>query len=293
MLVLRYFKGDLFFKLLEAYIVLFGSFFFFFILIKDVLTTISPTLLSLISILLAISIFAYKKKTNKIRNLTTMITCIGAGVFIGASIGQSFGFIILYLFLGLLAIYDYLAVFVLKFMIPFAKKAAEGNYAFLIGSSDLELAPGSKKNKIKEEELSKIKDTRVKQLIKEGNIPTVSSILLGNGDIILPLTLIAGSYAIYEDIFLSVMIIVGAAAGLLFTIFLLKKYRVGLPAIPPLFTFISLALAIVFILGKPADALLSAFFVMASILSFVAMTVTLWKMNKKVQASLSPARAAA
>lgn len=280
MLILRYFKGELFFKLLEAYIILFGSFFLFFVLINDLSTTINITFLSLISLLLAIAVFAYKKRTNKLRNIITLITSIGAGIFIGTNIAQSFGFLLLYLLIGIFAVYDYIAVFVLKFMIPFAKRAAEGNYPFMIGSSDLELSPHSGKSVLKETELSKITSPKVKQLIKSGNVPVVSSIMLGNGDIILPMTLTVGSYVIYENIFLSMMIVAGSAIGLLATVFLLKKYRVGLPAIPPLFAFISLALMIVFLIAKPFEPLTVAIFAVASILSFTAMIFTLMKIKR-------------
>lgn len=280
MLVLRYYKGDLFFKLLEAYIIIFGSFFLFFILINDIFPSINITLLSAASLVLAISVFIYKKKTNKMRNVITLMTSIGAAVFIGISIGLSFGFLLLYLLIGVFAIYDYLAVFVLKFMIPLAKEASNRNLAFMIGSSDLELTPGAKKIHLKEEDLSKITDPKVKSLIKQGNIPVVSSIMLGNGDIILPLTLTVGSYAVYANIFLSSMIVVGSMAGLLFTVFLLRKYRVGLPAIPPLFAFISIALAITFSVSKPFNATMVAIFGIASILSMAAMLFTLSKAKR-------------
>jgi presenilin-like A22 family membrane protease len=282
MLVRHYFtfKGDLFLKLLEIYIVIFGSFSLFFVLISDLFATINTTFLSLISLLFAISVYAYKKKTNKLRNVVTLITCIGAGIIIGAVITQSYGFLILYLFFGFFAVYDYMAVFVLKFMIPFAKKAAEGNYPFMIGSSDLEFTPNKKKTVISEAELSKITNPKVKQLIKQGNVPIVSSIMLGNGDIILPLTLTVGSYVVYENIFLSMMIVTGSAVGLLFTIFLLRRYRIGLPAIPPLFTFISLALVIVFLIAKPFEPLMVEIFATASVLSFVAMIFTLTKIKR-------------
>lgn len=249
-------------------------------LINDIFAAIDVTFLSLVSLLLSFFIFAYKKRTNKLRNTVTLITSIGAGIFIGANIAQSFGFLLLYLLIGIFAIYDYLAVFVLKFMIPFAKRAAEGNYPFMIGSSDLELTPNNKKSNIKEIDLSKITNPRVKSLIKRGNVPVVSSIMLGNGDIILPMTLAVGSYVIYENIFLSMMIIVGSAIGLLATVFLLKRYRVGLPAIPPLFAFISLALVITFLLARPFEPLMVAVFAIASILSFAAMILTLMKIKQ-------------
>ena len=194
MLILRYYHGDLFFRLLEGYVVIFGSFFLFSILINDILPTISLIPLSVLSLLLAIFLLAIKGRYNNpaMRNLITMITSIGAGVFIGISIGVSFGFLILYLLIAAFAIYDYLAVFVLKFMIPLAKEASNRNLAFMIGSSDMELVPGTKKQRMKEVEISKIKNPEIKAMVKRGSVPVVSSVMLGNGDIILPMTLAVG-----------------------------------------------------------------------------------------------------
>ncbi len=281
MLILRYYRGDLFFKLLEAYVIVFGSFFLFLILISDIFPSVGIVPISLASLLLAIGLFLYKNKTNKFRNVITLMTTIGAGIFIGISIGISFGFLVLYLLLGLFAIYDYLAVFVFKFMIPLAKEASNRNLAFMIGSSDIELLPKgrSARPKIKKEELSKISNAKIRHLISEGNMPVVSSVMLGNGDIMLPLTLVVGSYAVYANVFLSSMIIVGSVFGLMATILLLRKYRVGLPAIPPLFAFISIALVIVFILSRPLDYFLISVFAIASLLSLVSMLFTLRKMK--------------
>lgn len=287
MLVLRYYKGDLFFKLLEAYIIIFGSFFFFFVLISDLVPALSAIPLSLLSLVLALSVFVYKNRTNRHRNIVTLVTSIGAGVFLGVSIGLSFGFLLLYLLLAVFAIYDYIAVFVLKFMIPFAKEASSRNLAFMIGSSDLELLPrtGPGGPKIKKEELAKINNAKVRSLVREGNVPVVSSIMLGNGDIILPLMLAVGSYAIYANIFLTSMIAVGSGLGLVMTILLLRKYKVGLPAIPPLFAFISFALLLAFLVSKPLNYAMIAIFAAASVLSLAAMLLTLRKMRAAAKAS--------
>lgn len=287
MLILRYYHGDLFFRLLEGYVVIFGSFFLFSILINDILPTISLIPLSVLSLLLAIFLLAIKGRYNNpaMRNLITMITSIGAGVFIGISIGVSFGFLILYLLIAAFAIYDYLAVFVLKFMIPLAKEASNRNLAFMIGSSDMELVPGNKKQRMKEVEISKIKNPEIKAMVKRGSVPVVSSVMLGNGDIILPMTLAVGAYAIYASAFMSIMIIAGAGVGLVVTILLLRRYKVGLPAIPPLFAFISIALAIFSLISKPFEILNAAIFATASLLSIIAMLFTLRKVGRSRFAS--------
>ena len=281
MLILRYYRGDLFFKLLEAYIIIFGSFFLFLVLIGDILPSMGVVPQSLMSLALAALLFLVKNRTNKFRNVVTLATSIGAGIFIGISIGLGFGFLALYFLLGIFAVYDYLAVFVLKFMIPFAREAVKRNLAFMIGSSDLEILPrGSARRRVEKEDLSRINNTRVKSLIKKGNVPIVSSVMLGNGDIILPMSLVVGSYVIYANIFLSVMVVVGSTVGLMATMLLLRKYKVGLPAIPPLFAFISIALTMVFLATRQPDSFMVYVFFAASIPSIVAMVVTLDRMKK-------------
>ncbi len=285
MLIFRYYKGDMFFKLLEAYIVIFGSFFFFLFVVNDAVPSVSFLLASGFAFAAAVLLFIYKTKTNRNRNLVTMIASIGAGVFIGVSIGISFGFLLLYAMLGIFAIYDYLAVFVLKFMIPFAQESSKRNLSVMIGSSDMEILPkGSGINKMKKEEIAKISSPEVKNAIARGNVPVVSSIMLGNGDIILPMVLATGAYAVYANFFLSAMIIAGAGTGLFATMALLRRYKVGLPAIPPLFAFISLFLAAAFFLSGNGNYAVPAAFLVFGLVSIWALVFTLQSAEKKQKA---------
>ena len=281
MLVLRYYKGNMFFRLLEAYIIIFGSFFFFMTLINDILPAIAIFPLSAISLFISLALLAYKIKFNKMRNLITLITSIGAGIFIGANIGIGFGFLTLYLLIGLFAVYDYLAVFVLKFMIPFAQEASKRNLAFMIGSTDLELSPSKSKKRMKKEDLEKIQNPEMRYIAERSGTPSISAIMLGNGDIMLPMTLAVGSYMISGNLFISMMIITGAGAGLIFTIFLLRKYKIGLPAIPPLFAFMSAFLSLAFLISKPRDPSLSILTGIVALVSLLVIFVTLRKISKK------------
>lgn len=287
MLIFRYYKGDMFFKLLEAYIVMFGSFFFFLFAVSDAVPSVSFVIASAASFCAAVLLFVYKSKTNRNRNLVTMIASIGAGVFIGVSIGISFGFLMLYAMLGIFAVYDYLAVFVLKFMIPFAKEASNRNLSVMIGSSDMEILPkGQGVSKMKKEDIAKISSQEVKSAIAEGSVPMVSSIMLGNGDIILPMVLATGAYAIYANFFLSAMIIAGAGTGLLVTMALLRRYKVGLPAIPPLFAFISIFLAVAFFVSGSGGYAVPAAFLVFGLISVWVLVFTLRSAEKR-QTALS------
>ena len=116
--------------------------------------------------------------------------------------------------------------------------------------------------------------------MEKSGTPVVSSIMLGNGDIMLPMTLAVGSYILFGNAFLSLMIICGAGTGLIFTVSLLRKYKVGLPAIPPLFAFISIFLAIAFLLSNPANINSAEITGGAALISLLVMYVTLRKVGR-------------
>lgn len=279
------FKGDLFFKLLEAYIIIFGFFAFFWLVISNIFQNISLTTSSIASFLLAVLVVVIKNKTKRFRNAITMIASLGAGVILGISFGISFGFIAVYAIMAIFAVYDYLAVFVFKFMVPFAKELASRNLAFMVGDQEVEVTPlkyltSKDKNEYKKIKMEDIKDPAIKRIIKQGNMPALSSVMLGNGDLMLPLMLTTGIYISFFNVFLSVATIIGAGAGLIFTMMLLKKYKVGLPAIPPLFAFISFALLLVFLISTPFQPLLILIFFLASTLSLMAMLLTLRRIRK-------------
>jgi hypothetical protein len=61
------------------------------------------------------------------------------------------------------------------------------------------------------------------------------------------------AYISFASYFAPIMVILGASCGMIFTMYLLKKYKVALPAIPPLFAFISLFLAILFAINDVGD----------------------------------------
>ncbi len=281
-------RGKNAFSILEAYIILFGCGFFFFFLLGNLLTSLSFYELIAVSFACALAILIAKRKkewnTLRFRNLITLVSSIGAGMFIGISIGAEFGVLVLFAILGLFAVYDYLAVFVLKFMIPLAKQASNMNLAFMIGSSEMEFRPSKgKKNTIKKEELDQIKSGYVRTLIKQGNLPSVSSVMLGNGDIMLPLAVASGAYVYTGNIGLAIMIAVGAAMGLIATFGVIRKYLIGLPAIPPLFAFVSLALALYGFATGFFSLLMSGAFIIIGVFALVVMYVTIIRQAKSAK----------
>jgi presenilin-like A22 family membrane protease len=276
MFVVRSSKGKNFFALAEAYIILLGSFFFFLIILSDLFPYLSSVELEVASGLCAIAIYLLKRRkslnTQTFRNIITILSSIGVGIFIGVSIGSQFGVLVLYAILGIFAIYDYLAVFVLKFMIPMAKHAASMNLAFMIGSSELELHPKTnmKKAQYTAADIKSIKNPSIRKLIKAGNMPAVSSVMLGNGDIMLPLLVSSGAYVFTGSISLALAITVGAIFGLIATFWIIRRYMIGLPAIPPIFAFVSISLA-VFYLASGVQDLIIWVYILSAVVSIAAM----------------------
>ena len=288
-LVVRSYKGRNFFSIMEAYIILLGGFFFFLILIGDLFPYINNTLLLVVSVVFALSLYLSKrlKRLNfqGFRNIITLISSIGLGTFIGINLGVQFGVIALYAVLGLFAVYDYLAVFVVKFMIPMAKQAANMNLAFMIGSSEMELHPAKRLSEkaYAEKELKSIKDPKLRGMVKGGSIPMVSNIMLGNGDLMLPLLVATGAYSYTANMSLAITIIIGATAGLILTFSIIRKYKIGLPAIPPIFAMISVAMALFYIsIGMYAPVLI---FALAAALSLLAMYIGVKKAASEVSTS--------
>ncbi len=287
--VKNFYTGKNFYRMLEAYIILFGSFFFFFFVVGDLLPYIDPVALAAISFVLAAGVYLAKRRrvwnTQSLRNIVTLICSVGAGVFIGISIGAQFGVLVLYAVLGLFAVYDYLAVFVFKFMIPLAKQAVSMDLAFMIGSSEMELMPKSAKSKqelaYRKEALANIKSSYVRELVKKDNMPVVSSVMLGNGDIILPLAVASGAYAYTANLGLALVIVMGAGIGLIVTFGILRKYKLGLPAIPPIFAFVSLALAVFAAVTGAYGIIFMCIFLLAAAASLLAMYLTVKRQLKK------------
>ncbi|MDE1827744.1 MAG: hypothetical protein KGH65_01115 [Candidatus Micrarchaeota archaeon] len=267
-LLIRFYKGELLFILLEALAVVLPSFFFFLIILGYLFPSADFNPLAAISILLAVLLIYAKNKRPSLRNAVVVISSIGLGVILGIS----FGFAAAFLFMGLIAIYDYVAVFVTKHMITFAKALSSRNLAFLISASDIEVESQSslqgkygavyKKHLV---EMRKIDNPTIQRLIKSGQIPIIAQIQLGAGDLGLPLMLAVSAYSVLANYFLSFVIILGGAAGLIATMLFLRKYMRPLPAIPPLFAFICIALGLALPFTAVPNLALSALLIAAGV----------------------------
>jgi presenilin-like A22 family membrane protease len=244
MFLFRIYHGNALFTIIEAVVVVSASFYLFIILLSPYLPQAGGAYAILLSLALAVALIIAKNKWPRLRNLTAVVASIGVGVVLGSY----FSFFAAYALMAFIAIYDYVAVFVTKHMIALGRESVNRNLAFMIGAYDVEVVP---KGYLKGKELKGIRKAAsaskanplLKRLVKEGSYPVPSFSALGTGDLAIPLMLAVSAFGSYLSYFMCVLIIVGSAFGLMFAMYISKRYRVALPAIPPLFAFATVAIA--------------------------------------------------
>ncbi|VVB77066.1 Signal-peptide peptidase, presenilin aspartyl protease [uncultured archaeon] len=240
----RIYHGNAIFTIIEAIVIASASFYLFLIVLSSALPQSYGDYAVALSVAAAVLLVIAKNKWPGLRNLAAVIASIGVGVVLGSY----FGFFAAYAFMAFIAAYDYVAVFVTRHMIALGRESVNRNLAFMIGSYDVEVVPkgylkGSDLSDAKKTiSASKVSNPEIKKLIKSGTYPVPSFSALGTGDLAIPLMLAVSAYSTYFRYFVSLLIVVGAAAGLVFAMYVSKKYKVALPAIPPLFAFISISL---------------------------------------------------
>jgi presenilin-like A22 family membrane protease len=241
--IFKVYKGDRFFILLEGAVIFISSFFVFLILsgllTSAALFSIAGSAITsnfIIAIAAAVVLIVAKNKIPKLRNATAMIASIGVGIVLGIS----FSFLAAMIFMAILAVYDFIAVFITKHMITMAKAMSSRNLAFLVGVTEVEAIPKSSFTAKEIEEYKK--DTvgmKMNQtltgLYKNGMLPIPARVELGTGDLAVPLMVAVSAYKVYLNFVLSFFIVFGAILGLLLTFYILKRSKRILPAIPMLF----------------------------------------------------------
>ena len=255
--VFRFYHGIKIYAIIEGIVVVSASFYFFAIVLGSLFPQQSAAYYVLAaSIALPILLLYEKYRHPGLRNEVAIIASVGAGVVLGLVLS----FFVAFMFMAIIAAYDYISVFVTRHMLTLGREAVNRNMALLIGSSDVELVPSSYVSKKelkqfkKQLKISSLKNAELKRLIKKGAIPIPTQAALGTGDLALPLMLAVSAYASLLSYFTAAVITSGAIIGLVFTMYMLKKYKIGLPAIPPLFAFICIALGFVYLADIEAAA---------------------------------------
>lgn len=281
LLVFRLYHGALIFNIIEAIVVVSASFYLFLIILGGLFPQDSNVgFVVLASLLIPILLVIAKNKWPRLRNQVAIVASIGAGVVLG----MVFSFTAAYIFMAIIAAYDYIAVFVTKHMLALGKEAVERNLSLLVGSSEIEVVPKSylKKSELaamrKRFRLRDIKNVKIRDLVKRGGVPFPTQAALGTGDLAIPLMLAVSAFMTYFSYFNSLVIVAGASAGLVFTMMMLKSYKIALPAIPPLFSFINIALGIEYL---PTNVYLSLGMFLMGVLILAIMVTTARRATKR------------
>ncbi|MEM0148135.1 MAG: presenilin family intramembrane aspartyl protease [Candidatus Micrarchaeaceae archaeon] len=237
-LIFKYINGRLLFKILEAIFILISSFFVFYALIDYAIA--NNNIAVAISIIAAIALIFAKNKFKVLRNTAAIIGSVG----IGFVLGLTFTFETAYIFMGILAIYDFIAVFITKHMLSLARLAEENNLALMVGVNEIKGVPEKEANmqimKEAQKEYKKSND-QIAQIFKSKKlVPILARLELGNGDLGVPLMVAIAAYGATMNFVLSFFVIFGAIIGLIATMAILKRYKRALPAIPPLFAGITI-----------------------------------------------------
>lgn len=281
-LLIKYVKLDILLVLMEGFVVFISTTFLLFILMATAFPNASILYIIAIPAIVSIALIVAKNLRPKLRNLVAMTSSIGVGVIIGQN-----GFIFAYILMLFIAVYDYIAVFVTKHMLTLAKAASSNNLALLIGSSDIEAIPKSYVTAKDRAEFKKsvnmndVKDPVLRDLIAKGAIPVMSQALLGTGDLAIPLMLTVSAYITFHNNLIAVIMILGGICGLVFTMNLLKTYKVALPAIPPLSAFINFSLAVAFLLVNTQVSWLWPLFLLIAIVTLAVLMRKLKQINRQ------------
>ncbi len=243
--------------LFEAVAIIMGSFFFFLIAVSVLASYLQSNALVnganfqlVVAGVLAVLLYISKRKFPRIRNFTTIVSSLGIGLIVGLYI--SFGLALL--FMAILAVYDYIAVFITKHMVAMGQAAVQMNLALMVVTTEGEAVPARTASKEQLAMYSKQKGQLFKnyrntmgELRSRKLVPLLVPRGLGNGDIAVPLMVAVSAYAQFLNFTVSLVVTIGATFGLILTLVLLKQYRRSLPAIPPLFFGIVAALLVYFI----------------------------------------------
>ncbi|MGC9058191.1 MAG: presenilin family intramembrane aspartyl protease [Candidatus Micrarchaeia archaeon] len=176
----------------------------------------------LIAIVLALALSTFKFFNPSIKNITAVASSTGVAIMFAMFLG----FYEAIIFLVVMCVYDFIAVFVTQHMITFAREFSKRNMSFSISSQE----------KVAERVMVKTKGGKLKEVIEE----RVERLELGTGDIAIPLTftLIVFKEMLVYNIgaavaaFIFISVFSACSLALVFSYVLRKK--AFLPALPPI-----------------------------------------------------------
>lgn len=233
LIILRIYKGDLLFKLLESIVVFTTSF----IVFLGVLWYFNGSILA--AFILAVVFTVLKFYHVKLRNLSGIISGVGMAVMFSLFLSMFEAL----LFIVFMCFYDFFAVFISKHMIFMAKEFSKRDLSFSLATKD--------KVKVTKIKTSYVIEKGVKKEIKEKVVEEeLEHLELGTGDISLPLAfalvVFKTTYHNFNNaLIVFLMITIFSALALGYTLYFVKKYKLFLPALPPIIigSFIGLLIA--------------------------------------------------
>ena len=213
-LVARFYRGNMFYRLLEFMVVSMASSIVFFAIAFSVLNLGLAEALGAgmaAGLLLAAAKFVY----SDAKNFAAIISSSG----VGALFGFSLGFLPAALFTILLSIYDYVAVFKTKHMITMARELSTRQLSFAVTAKEVPARMPKEKT-----------EAYVERAMKDGE-----RLDLGTGDLSVPAMLSVSAYTLGPN---GLIYALAVAAGSTVSLYLLLKFvskqKVFLPALPPI-----------------------------------------------------------
>ena len=239
-LLFKYFKGGTIFKIFEAVVIFFSTFIVVGLVVglfsfsNIVIVSNYLNVDVLISFICAAALVYAKNRWGILRNFAAMVASVGVGI----ALGLSFPFYYALLFMVIIAVYDFIAVFITKHMLSLANVVQQNNLAFMVGVSEYMSVPKQTLTKEQSQLSASFKaNPNVSKLMGSKMVSMPANVALGTGDLSIPLmvgisAMVSSSASV--NFTLGVLIAIGSTIGLVITMFILRKYKRALPAIPPL-----------------------------------------------------------
>jgi len=219
---LKMYKGNFLFKLLESIVVFTTSF----IVFLGILWYLNGSIET--AFILALFFTILKFYISNLRNITGIISGVGMAVMFSLflSLFEAVLFIIFMCF------YDIFAVFISKHMVFMAKEFSKRDLSFSLASKE--------KIKVTKIKTSYVIEKGVEVEVKEKYVEEeVEHLELGTGDISLPLAfalvVFKTAYLDFNNAIAAFMFIsLFSVISLGYTLYFVKKYKLFLPALPPI-----------------------------------------------------------
>ncbi|MEM4390079.1 MAG: presenilin family intramembrane aspartyl protease [Candidatus Micrarchaeia archaeon] len=210
-ILFRFYKGLLLFKLMEAFIVFVTSNIVFYV----ILLSLSIPFHYALALLLSLAIALAKFLSPRFKNLAAVLASAG----VGAIFGFSLDLLPALIFIVGLSLYDVLAVFFTRHMVVMARELGRRNLAFSVSA----------------EQKIKVKLPRRKIPVERRSV-----LELGTGDLSIPCMLAVSAFkygnalSLWHGVGYALAAIGGSSLALALVLYAVLRERLFLPALPPL-----------------------------------------------------------